>query len=1037
MSDKINAGIVLVSQFTVAGSSTFQGYIDYIDRSAATRNDNADKYMMLSLNDELLKYNDYMGYMSNPKKTTELFTAGKNQLTMEEKQALKRAFQIAQENGSVMWQTVISFDNRWLEEQGLYDSETREVDERELKQITRLCVDKMLKAEGLYDTVWSAAVHYNTDNLHIHIAITEPHPSTEIIQEGIYKGQRKGKWKKKTLLAGKSAAANYILKMNQTYRLLNEALKKYETAFKEPAQNTPLSMNSGTMLGEYLDIMKTLPEQRKYWTYNHNKMKALRPKLNFFLEKWLNENYKEDFEQFKENAAQLEEIYTEAYGNEEENHYAENQLQKLYTSLGNVVLKSMKRFSFQNMHEDIIEKRIDYEDEAVSIHLEEDAYNDYLAWREEQELDDCIPLEDFPGGGSKAPDDNEKAENLEEEPMALDYNAAYVKFSPNYKKARNFLYGTEYIHPNPKKAFQLLTLEARLGNTLAIYDLAYLYSRGIGCEANQELSQTLYLKAYEGFQKGLGQAEESGASNFLYYLEYRIAKMLYSGLGVEKNMEEAFYLFQSCNEDYRDNAYPKENGYSYAEYYLARFYEEGNVIEKDLPKAFAYYSDICERNLREKNVMPHAFYKLAYLYENGLGTSKDEKEAAKFYRDALKSYLSALRTRPDDFMQYRIGMMYLKGKGVSKNVSTAIKYFELSAKAGNDMAACCLARIYLNQQDPNPEKVKEALKLLHTAADERNSDLAQYQLGKLYIKDDTPRGMKYFSLAAEQGNHHAQYQLGKCYIKEEHYEKAIDMFTKSAEQKNTWACYQLGKLYTRSDIPFFDPQKAISFYQKSAEQNNAFSQYQLGSIYLKGELTEAKPIKAINLLHQAAEQNHVAACYKLGILYLKGEVVGADGKKAMDYLNRAAKQDNPYAQYQLGLIYTQGDIVRKDIQKAVAYFEASAKQGNDFAFFQLGRLYYFGVPGQLEAQYEIGIDYLEKASAKGNEAADMLLERIYNPKIRGTASYKQQTYLSNHMANLFRELGREYQDNDYRRNEQAYDRLQRQMEYENLIETEL
>lgn len=42
--------------------------------------------------------------------------------TDAEKKELKRVFEKAQENDSLMWQTVISFDNRWLEENGLYQS---------------------------------------------------------------------------------------------------------------------------------------------------------------------------------------------------------------------------------------------------------------------------------------------------------------------------------------------------------------------------------------------------------------------------------------------------------------------------------------------------------------------------------------------------------------------------------------------------------------------------------------------------------------------------------------------------------------------------------------------------------------------------------------------------------------------------------------------------------------------------------------------------------------------------------------------------
>ena len=105
--DKIKAGVVVVTKFCRAGSSVFASYINYIDRKEAVRTEND------------YKYNLYQDYMSNPEKTTGLFTEFSDLKTDAEKKELKRVFEKAQENDSLMWQTVISFDNRWLEENGL------------------------------------------------------------------------------------------------------------------------------------------------------------------------------------------------------------------------------------------------------------------------------------------------------------------------------------------------------------------------------------------------------------------------------------------------------------------------------------------------------------------------------------------------------------------------------------------------------------------------------------------------------------------------------------------------------------------------------------------------------------------------------------------------------------------------------------------------------------------------------------------------------------------------------------------------------
>lgn len=117
--------------------------------------------------------------MGNPEKTTGLFSQVTNDLSETDKENLKNIFEKAQENDSLMWQTVISFDNRWLEKNGLYNSETQILDEKSIKSIARNAVNKMLESEGLEHAVWSGAIHYNTDNIHVHIAAVEPEPMRE------------------------------------------------------------------------------------------------------------------------------------------------------------------------------------------------------------------------------------------------------------------------------------------------------------------------------------------------------------------------------------------------------------------------------------------------------------------------------------------------------------------------------------------------------------------------------------------------------------------------------------------------------------------------------------------------------------------------------------------------------------------------------------------------------------------------------------------------------------------------------------------
>src|SRR5699024_12417494 len=91
----------------------------------------------------------FMDYMDDETKQGELFTANQDYLNDSEKQKMKNKFQLAQQNESPMWQDVISFDNDWLEKQGVYNSENHTVDETKMRSIVRETKRTMMKAKRI------------------------------------------------------------------------------------------------------------------------------------------------------------------------------------------------------------------------------------------------------------------------------------------------------------------------------------------------------------------------------------------------------------------------------------------------------------------------------------------------------------------------------------------------------------------------------------------------------------------------------------------------------------------------------------------------------------------------------------------------------------------------------------------------------------------------------------------------------------------------------------------------------------------------
>lgn len=325
----IKAGVVLVTKFIRPKSKAYAGYIDYIDRDEAVRNEYSDKW------------NGYADYMGNPEKTTEMFGAGSDRLSAEEKQQLKKDFISAQERGNLMWQTVLSFDNRWLEEQGLYDSSTNTLNADKLKELTRNSMKKMLEKEGIAESaVWSAAIHYNTDNIHIHIATVEPGKTQRPMRDN---GEPKGVWKQSTLKAGKASVVNAILRQQEENRIINDLIRKNIVGGKRDK----IIAYDKDLRQAFLKVYNNLPANKQYWNYNSTNLGNLnRKNLDELSRLYIQKFHARDYEEFKQNVKKQQEKYREAYGDGEKvvNQYAENKEKELYERLGNSILKEMKEY---------------------------------------------------------------------------------------------------------------------------------------------------------------------------------------------------------------------------------------------------------------------------------------------------------------------------------------------------------------------------------------------------------------------------------------------------------------------------------------------------------------------------------------------------------------------------------------------------------------------------------------------------------------------------------------------------------------------
>lgn len=377
MSD-IKAGVVIMNQYCHPQSKSFGSYVDYIDRKEAVRKENDFKYNL---------FNEYMG---NPEKSTGLFTEEKWDLDEADKKELKESFKKAYENDSLMWQTVISFDNRWLEENGLYDSATNLLDENKMKELTINAIHRMLANEGLQEAVWSAAIHYNTDNVHVHVATVEENPYREKVmrqqweykknennrwvkdkpildEKGnpVYKEEYKGKFKEKSFQLAKRYIVNEVIKEKDLNKKINEVIR--DRMVKEMQRREIFSDKE--IVQKVVALYSEMPNCNKsLWNYNSNIMKPLQSRIDEISNLYLEKYHADDFNKLKGMIQKQSELYKKAYG-DGKNDFQETKMRDLYTRLGNSILKTVRTIddidSFQEDSEKLLldnekfEKRIE------------------------------------------------------------------------------------------------------------------------------------------------------------------------------------------------------------------------------------------------------------------------------------------------------------------------------------------------------------------------------------------------------------------------------------------------------------------------------------------------------------------------------------------------------------------------------------------------------------------------------------------------------------------------------------------------------
>lgn len=896
------------------------------------------------------------------------FTSTKDNLTAADLDKIRQQERASRSEGCPKYAGVISFDNAYLRKNDFIVGNM--LDRQALVDAARKGINAMIDKSQKLDAnncYWVGAIHVNTGNVHIHYQLVEYHRLED--RRITYKNRGQDKVEQ---------AALDELKRVMTHCIDKSIAAQELTRFQRDVLAPSIKSEFAGSIQKINALIDKLPDDLKnsgnQWWYA-KQSEPIKNEIQSCIRSVISENPTLSI-MFDTYLHKLDEIqatlFRKRYGqNSRWANYKENELNGkngdgkdgFYSRVGNSFLNICREYYM-------------IKDKNIQIDNNIPEPKTYLSENKKDDLEDAMPYDSLEN--SDIPDDLEmylSSRNYDElyEPNAPDYSTdifpqepeAYlsendksdqaverlrIDWSKNYKLALDYMYGNEQnksavIKKDPEKAFEILSIESKSGNIIATYDIGKLYdSQMLKSNDGDTLSQQYYSKAFEDFHKLLSIVSMSDDKRDNWtksYLNYRIGKMYEYGLGVTQD-------YSSAIEHYKLS----ENKYAY--FALGNIYKYGSGVETDYAKAFDYYM----RSLSSKGGMPFASYAVGQAYELGQGVEKDLSSAHNFYAEALNGLEKIFTKNHDDNISYKIGMMYLNGKGTDIDLEYAEKYLLLSADSNNYKAQYMLGKLY---QSDNKKDLQKAEKVLIKGAEnaQDKTGLCEYSLGKLYLSQERyDKAASYLERSAAKDNYYAAYTLGKLY-QEQFNDNALaeKHLMHAAEHKDDVmgiAAYRLGKLY----LSFQEKRKALQYFIKAADKDNTYGMYAAGKILLDSrKSTEVS--KGIRYLSSAADKDFEPAIYTMGKYYSS-----FNNTKAKEYLKRSAFEYNdPNAQYILGKVY----LSENKHKMAEDCFRRCALNGNDS-----GQLAY-GLMLLRDGQKKAAYQWLRKSARSGNDIAKKII----------------------------------------------------------------
>ena len=567
------------------------------------------------------------------------------------------------------------------------------------------------------------------------------------------------------------------------------------------------------------------------------------------------------------------------------------------------------------------------------------------------------------------------------------------------------------IDKNCEKAVTLYRQAAEQGYARAQRLLGLCYERGIGIPVDKRMAVHWYKKAAEQNNK-VAQRELAMCYEYGDGVDADIIQAIEWYLRAIENDDDisrvnlACIYFDKFDDEEKDKmalAYLQiavnnleKDSYHYCLgcYKLARYYENGYLVERDSKQAFDF-----DKIAAEGNILG-AMLSLANSYEHGLGTPVDKIKAVKWYEKSVENipdnmdkaacYLTIADIINDDFdeenkrsEQYyelaytlysqeaengnaeatlQLGLLFYKGKGVKRDFSAAFKCFEeANIKLSNGRTKYEVANCYLRGLGVK-KNVRKGFKLLKVAASDKEPiGRSLLLLIYCYVNGigthknirEAKKLMNFLSEKSEGCRDYINFYKGiMCYHgigMSKNYEEALKHFKHSSDLGNV-------------------------AYKPLIEGDYKKANW-LGLIYSSEILSEKSLIlgdnnRAKNFLWLAYDKQ-VIDDYSIRVLY---KLIGTkkEQKQAYQFLLNSEKANICTALQErlLGQHLFYGCGCKKDISKSIEHFNRAYTGGDDIARVYLACCYAYGIG--VKNNFDKAREVLENTSFSNTSVSNVL-----------------------------------------------------------------